>query len=159
LVADINAEGTLNRRSFFDYMPNKVENFLYEKESYQVRGACMDVWKQFKGMFKESVIDNSLTIALEERGLKVDSQKRINIYFHNKKVGTYIPDKVINDIIIFELKSKDFLTKQDEEQFWNYLQGSEYKLGFLVNFSPKKLDIRRVVYDTARTHNSATAQR
>lgn len=119
----------------------------------------MDVWKQFKGMFKESVIDNSLSIALEERGLKVDSQKRINIYFHGKKVGIYVPDKIINNIILLELKSKEFLTKQDEEQFWNYLQGSEYKLGFLVNFSPKKLDIKRVVYDTARTNGSASNQR
>ena len=119
----------------------------------------MDVWKQFKGMFKESVIDNALTIALEDRGLKVDSQKRINIYFHNKKVGTYVPDKVVNNIILIELKSKEFLTKQDEEQFWNYLQGSDYKLGFLVNFSSKKLDIRRVVFDTARIEDSATNQR
>lgn len=119
----------------------------------------MDVWKEFKGMFKESVIDNSLTIALEERGLKVDSQKRINIYFHGKKVGTYVPDKVVNNIIILELKSKEFLTKQDEEQFWNYLQGSEYKLGFLVNFSPKRLDIRRLVFDTARIDKSAINQR
>jgi len=48
---------------------------LYEKESYEIRGACMGVWKQFKGMFKESVIDNALTIALEDRGLQVDSQR------------------------------------------------------------------------------------
>jgi hypothetical protein len=34
-------------------MTNKVENFLYEQESYHIRGACMDVWKQFKGMYKD----------------------------------------------------------------------------------------------------------
>lgn len=119
----------------------------------------MDVWKQFKGMFKESVIDNALTIALEEKGLNVDSQKRINIYFHGKKVGTYIPDKIVNNVILLEVKSKEFLTKGDEEQFWNYLQGSEYKLGFLVNFSPKRLYIKRLVFDTARQNNSANSQR
>lgn len=140
-------------------MTKIVDNFLYEKESYEIRGACMDVWKEFKGMFKESIVDNALTIALEDRKLNVDSQKRINVYFRGKKVGTYVPDKVINDIIILELKCKEFLTKQDEEQFWHYLQGSEYKLGFLINFSPKKLDIKRVVYDTARGNPSATVQR
>ena len=86
-------------------MKNKVDNFLYEKESYLVRGACFDVWKEFKGAFKESVIDKALTVAFEERGLVAESQKRIDIYFKGKKVGTYIPDKIINDIILIELKS------------------------------------------------------
>lgn len=136
-----------------------VENFLYEKESYEIRGACFDVWKQFKGMFKESVIDKALSIALEKRGLKVECQKRINIYFMGQKVGSYVPDKIINGIILMELKSKLFITKQDEETFWNYLKGSEYKLGFLVNFSPTKLIIKRVVYDSARSKASASYQR
>lgn len=129
---------------------NKVKDFLYEKESYLIRGACFEVWKEFKGMFKESVIDNALTIALESRRLKIESQKRINIYFKDKKVGTYIPDKIVNDCILIELKSKFFITKQDLEQFWKYLKGSKYKLGFLINFSPTGLVIKRIVYDKAR---------
>ena len=56
--------GTLNK-----YLKkNKVEDFLYERESYLIRGACFEVWKQFKGMFKESVVDNALTVALEAKG-------------------------------------------------------------------------------------------
>lgn len=140
-------------------MVRLVKDFLYEEESYKIRGACFDVWKQFKGMFKESVVDQALTIALEEKELKVESQKRINIYFHNKKVGTYIPDKIVNDKILIELKSKAFVTKQDLETFWNYLRGSDYKLGFFINFSPTELQIKRVVYDTARPEDSATDQR
>ncbi|MEA3463709.1 MAG: GxxExxY protein [Patescibacteria group bacterium] len=129
---------------------NKVKNFLYEQESYIIRGACFEVWKEFKGMFKELIIDRSLTIALEEKGLKVESQKRISIYFKNKKVGMYVPDKIINDIILIELKCKPFITKHDIEQFWKYLKGLKYKLGFLINFSPTGLVIKRIVYDTAR---------
>ena len=140
-------------------MSKLVKDFLYEEESYLIRGACFEVWKQFKGMFKESVVDNALTIALEEKGLNVESQKRINIYFKGKKVGTYVPDKIVNSKILIELKSKEFTTKQDLETFWNYLKGSDYKLGFFINFSPTKLDIKRVVYDTARTKDSATVQR
>lgn len=131
-------------------MKNKVKDFLYEKESYLIRGACFDVWKEFKGMFKESIIDKALNIALESKGLKVESQKRIDVYFKGKKVGTYVPDKIVNNCILIELKSKPFIIKQDVEQFWKYLKGSKYKLGFLINFSPAKLQIKRVVYDTAR---------
>ena len=59
-------------------------------------------------MFKESVIDKALTIALQDKGLHVESQKRIDIYFRGQKVGTYVPDKVVEDKILMELKSKEF---------------------------------------------------
>jgi GxxExxY protein len=128
----------------------KVDDFLYEKETYLIRGACFEVWKEFKGMFKEKVIERALCIAIKNKGLDTESQKRIDIYFQNEKVGTYVPDIIVNKIILIELKSKPQLTKQDEEQFWKYLKGSKYKLGLLINFSPHKLIIKRVVFDTAR---------
>jgi GxxExxY protein len=80
----------------------------------------------------------------------VEDQKRINIYYNGQKVGTYVPDKVVNNQIIIELKSKPFLTPGDIKQFWRYLKGTNFKLGFLVNFG-NKLEIKRVVYDTARS--------
>ena len=69
-------------------MNNKVKNFLYKKESYLIRGACFDVWKNFSGAFKESVVDKALTISLKKRELKVENQKRIDIYFEGEKIGT-----------------------------------------------------------------------
>ncbi len=129
---------------------NKVKDFLYEKETYLIRGACFEVWKEFKGMFKESIIERALVIALKNKRLQIETQKRINIYFQGQKVGTYIPDIIVNDCILIELKSKPFITKQDKEQFWKYLKGSCYKLGLLINFSPTALTIKRVVFDTAR---------
>ena len=129
---------------------NKVKDFLYEKESYQIRGACFDVYKAFGGAFKEKIVDRALTKSLAKRGLKVDEQKRINILYDGEKIGTYIPDKIVNDAIILEVKAKSFITKDDIDKFWKYLKGSDYKLGFLVNFGPAKLEIKRVVYDSAR---------
>ena len=131
-------------------MKNRVSDFLYEEESYQIRGACFEVYKAFGGAFKEKVIERALTKALKKQGLKVEDQKRIDIYFDGEKVGTYVPDKIVNKNILLELKAKPFLTKQDVDQFWKYLKGSKYKLGFLINFSPTKLEIKRIVYDKAR---------
>jgi GxxExxY protein len=92
-----------------------------------------------------------LQIALKTKRLEVETQKRIDIFFKNEKVGIYIPDIIVNGKIIVELKCKPFLTKGDIDQFWKYLKGSEYKLGFLINFGQERLIIKRVVYDTARS--------
>jgi len=128
----------------------RVKDFLYEQETYLIRKACFNVWNKMGSAFKESAIDKALTIELQELGFKVEDQKRIDIKYDGKKVGVYIPDKIINGQILFELKRKSFLTKQDRQNFWNYLRGSSYKLGLLVNFGDSKLDIKRVVYDKAR---------
>ncbi|MBP9686775.1 MAG: hypothetical protein KBD66_03170 [Candidatus Doudnabacteria bacterium] len=45
------------------------------------------------------------------------------------------------------------MTSEDRRQFWFYLKGSEYKLGLLINFGPKKLEIFRRIYDKARIEN------
>ncbi|HLN18806.1 MAG TPA: GxxExxY protein [Patescibacteria group bacterium] len=128
------------------------DKLLYRQESYLIRGACFEVWKKFGGAFKEKVIDNSLQISLRKKELKLETQKRIDIYFDEIKVGTYIPDIIVNEKIIIELKCKPFLTKGDIDQFWKYLKGSQYKLGFLINFGSEKLEIKRVVYETARNN-------
>ena len=136
------------------------KNILYPEESrlILIYDALHEVYKDFGGSFKEIVIDNALTIALEKRGLKVENQKRIDIYFQGKKVGAYIPDKVINDKILIELKCKLFLISEDKKRFWHYLKASEFKLGLLVNFSPKKLEILRRIYDLARNLNQQNNQ-
>lgn len=126
------------------------ENLIYQKESYSIRGACFDLYLKFGGAFKESVINKALVLELKTRGLKVEDQKRIDIKYRNEKVGTYIPDIIVDDKILIELKAKPFLTKEDEKQFWYYLRGSNYKLGFLINFGIRKLEINRRIYDKAR---------
>lgn len=129
---------------------NKIQDYLYEKEMQSIRSACSEVWKNFGGAFKESIIDKALTIALEKQKLKVDDQKRIDIYFEKKKVGTYIPDKIVNDVILIELKCKPRLLQEDKKQFWYYLKASPYKVGLLINFGPRKLEICRRIYDKVR---------
>lgn len=128
----------------------RVKDFLYESESFLLRKACFSVWNKLGSAFKESAVDKALTLELQKLGLKVEDQKRIEIKYDGEKIGVYIPDKIVNGIISFELKRKSFLTKQDRYNFWNYLRGSSYRLGFLVNFGDEKLEIKRVVYDKAR---------
>lgn len=126
------------------------ENLLYKETTYKIRGACFKVWREFGGAFKEKVVERALEEELKSLGLKVESQKSIDILYNSKKIASYIPDQIINDLVLIEIKCKSFLTREDERQFWLYLKGSEYKLGLLINFGSEKLEIKRRVYDKAR---------
>jgi len=96
---------------------------LYEQESYKIRGACFEVWKQFGSVFKETVVERALAKEFKGRGLSIERQKRIDILYKDEKVGTYIPTFVIDDKIIVEIKVKPILIQEDKKQFWYYLRG------------------------------------
>ena len=119
---------------------------LYGNESYRIRGSCFKVFNSLGGGIKENIIQRALCSELILAGLKIEKQKRIDVYYNKEKIGVYIPDIVIENKIIAELKSKPFITAEDEKQFWGYLKNSQYQLGFLINFSPKKLFIKRFIH-------------
>jgi len=123
-----------------------MAELLYEDESYKIRGACFKVYNTLGGGIQEKVIERALLKELLAKELEVKTQVRIDIFYQGEKIGTYIPDLVVNDKIVIEVKSKPALTKEDEKQFWGYLKNSKYKLGFLVNFSPAELIIKRFVH-------------
>ena len=112
---------------------------LYEDESYKIRGACFDVYNTLGGGIKEQIIERALKKELEIRNLTVSNQERISVFYKSEKIGVYVPDIVVNNSIIIELKSK-------------------YKLGFLINFGPQKLVIKRFVYTGIRINPPKSAQ-
>jgi GxxExxY protein len=146
-------------------MQNKTQNnaglfhnnkFLYQKESYIIRGASFSLYKKFRNTQKESVYQRSLAVELETKGLKVQREQQLPVFHLGKKVGVYIPDLLVNEAIIIELKAKPFLHKKDIQQFWYYLKNSNYNLGFLINFGEHDgVKIERRVYDTARRKERA----
>ena len=128
-------------------MPKKkVEDFLYEKESYEIRGVCFRIYNTLGGGIKEKIIEKVLQKELIKAGMKIETQKRIDVFYDGEKIATYIPDMVVNEKIMIELKSKPFITKSDEKQFWGYLKGTSFPLGFLINFGPQKLEIKRYAH-------------
>ncbi len=128
---------------------------LYPDESYLIRGACFSIYKKFRNTQKESIYQKSLLEELKIRGLKPLREQQLPIYHLNVKVGVYVPDLVVNDNIIIELKAKPFLHKDDITQFWYYLKNSKFKLGFLVNFGKSDgVEIVRRVYDSARKRSA-----
>lgn len=137
-------------------MRNLMSKLLHEQESYLIRKAIFEVYKTFRNRHKEMVYHNALVKALQNLGLTVEKNKRLPVKFQGTTVGTYVPDVVVNNIIVLELKSKPFLTKSDREQFWEYLKATDYDLGFLINFGKSDgVEISRFVYQEARKQTSA----
>ena len=83
-------------------------------------------------------------------GLHFEKEKVIAVHYGDKKIGTYQPDFLVEDKVLVELKALPSYGRAEEEQLWSYLKGSPYRVALLINFGSRELEIKRVVYDTAR---------
>src|SRR3989344_5094926 len=124
-------------------MNKKVKNFLHEDLSYKIRGACFNVHNTLGGGHKEGIYQKALALELEKCNIKFEREKSLDISYQAKKIGVYRPDFLINEQIVVELKAVDFVPKDYEVQLLHYLKSTKLPLGFLINFGPKKVEVRR----------------
>ena len=83
-------------------------------------------------------------------GLNFEKEKNIDVFYDKQKVGVYRPDFIVENKILIELKTLSFIGKQEEKQIWNYLRGTFYELALLINFSPTRADIYRIIHNQFR---------
>ena len=123
---------------------------MFSELTYKIRGIIFKVKKEVGLGHKELVYHNALAEEFRQQNIRVESEKIIDIYYGEKKIGIYRPDFVIENKILLEIKVLPILGPREERQIWQYLKGSEYKLALLVNFGAEDIQIKRLVYDKAR---------
>lgn len=131
------------------------EKFLYKDLSYKVIGCFYEVYNELGPAHKEQIYQEALKIAFSEKKIEYKENKRVKIIFKGREIGIYEPDFIIEDKIIIEIKSVLNMPKVFEKQLYYYLRGTNYKVGYLVNFGNEKIDIRRRVYESVRDTRSA----
>jgi GxxExxY protein len=113
--------------------------------TYAINGAIFEVNRELGGGFLEKVYENALLVELAERGLEAGNQVPITVRYKGRVVGEYFADIVVENRVILEIKAIDSLQKIHEAQILNYLKGTGFEMGLLVNFSHPKAEIRRFV--------------
>jgi GxxExxY protein len=120
-------------------------DYKYGELTKDIIGCAFEVQNNLGCGFLEKVYHKALSHELSNKGLKIDINKGIRISYKGKKVGLYIPDFVVEDKVIVELKTVDFLTKVHTAQVINYLKATGYTVGLILNFNKPRLQYKRVV--------------
>jgi GxxExxY protein len=97
-------------------------------------GAFYDVYNTLGSGFLEKVYENALCLELISKGLIVEQQKLIKVYYRSHPVGTYSPDLIVNNLVIIEIKAATQISAAHEAQLYNYLKATEIEVGLLLNF-------------------------
>ncbi|NQT49901.1 GxxExxY protein [Candidatus Kuenenbacteria bacterium] len=111
----------------------------------------MEIYNTLGPGHKEKVYGNAFEELLKRESILYEREKTLHLMMEGKVVGYYKPDFVPFGKIIVEFKSVLFIPEVFIKKLYQYLTTSEYKLGFIVNFGAKNLEIVRRVHEKSWT--------
>ncbi len=127
-------------------MPNLNETYLFENESYQIIGACMNVHNELGPGFLESVYQEALALEFLESDVPFVKEQKLQVYYKEHVLNKfYVADFVCFEKVIVELKAINGLMKEHKAQVLNYLKATGYQLGLLINLGSGSLEYKRVI--------------
>ena len=124
-----------------------MSTIILPDESYAIRGACFEVYKEKGCGFLEAVYQECLSLELTSRNIPFETQPALTLAYKGQDLKQiYRPDFVCFGSIIVEIKAVTGLLDEHRAQLFNYLKATGLKLGLLVNFGHHpRLEYERIV--------------
>jgi len=116
----------------------------HEELSKRIIAAAYAVHKELGYGFVEKVYKNALSIELQENNIKCAIEVPLKVLYHDKAVGDYFADIIVEDKIIVEAKAVSKLEPIHEVQLVNYLKATGLQIGLLINFGQSVTVKRRI---------------
>ena len=120
---------------------------IYEDETYQLLGACFEVYKEKGCGFHENVFQECLEIEFRLRSIPAIAKPKMKLEYKGQVLAaTFDPDFVCYGKIIVELKAVSKLIEEHDAQVLNYLKASKFQVGILANFGHHpRLEHKRLI--------------
>ena len=124
-----------------------VSQLILKDEVYAVIGAAIEVHRELGPGFLESIYQEAMEIELRNRKVPFVAQQPIAVRFKGLTLKKrYIADLVCFEQIVVEIKALPHLSGNEKAQLLNYLKGTGFTVGVLINFgSQGKLEWKRLV--------------
>lgn len=123
--------------------------------SYKVYGAFIKVGKDYGTFQREALYHKALEEELSAKGISFISKPKIDILSKRtrKKIDFFVPDMIVEDKIIVEIKSVKNILESYISQLVKYLEFSKYEIGYLVNFGTLHTEIIRRIFTNDRKNH------
>ncbi len=120
---------------------------LLEKETFAIRGACFEVYREKGCGFVEAVYQECLEMEFTLQGLPFVPQPRLQLEYKSRTLRTeFQPDFICFSQVVVELKALKELADDHRAQVHNYLKATGHRLALLVNFGHHPgVEIERII--------------
>ncbi len=129
-------------------MTSKLIATPYDALTYKIIGCAMALHKALGPGLREDTYHRSLANYLADSSLTFEEEKLYPVTDdadHERLVGYYIPDFVVEGKVIVEIKAVKALDNNHLAQVIGYLAVSALPIGLLINFAGRSLEYRRVL--------------
>ena len=119
----------------------------FAQEGFDLMAAAFEVHNQQGGGLVEEIYQESLEIELQLRGIVFSSRPELLVFYKGRTLKKrFVPDLVVLDRLVVELKSVKLLLPEHEAQLMNYMRITRQPVGYLINFGPiGKVEWKRFV--------------
>lgn len=128
-------------------MPRPIKlPVLYEDLTYTLIGLGFEIHKELGAFHKELVYQRAFLEELTKNKIPFEREVQVPVLFMEKKVGVYVPDFIIEKKVILEIKALEMLPISAGTQLNYYLKSTGFKIGLIINFGARQLQVRRRIY-------------
>lgn len=126
-------------------LEKKMVDLIHKDITIQIIASAYEVGNILGAGFLEKVYENALRFELELRGLKLETQQQVVIYYKGQEIGLYQTDLVVDGKVIVEVKSIESIAQLHKAQIINYLKATGLEVGLIINFGKTKVEFERIV--------------
>ncbi len=127
--------------------------YIVEKElSYLIMQAAFEVHNDLGPGFPEAIYEEAMNRELVIRGVNLERQKRVKVFYKDEPIGEFILDSVANGRVILEYKAVSEIAKIYEQQALSYLKATGLELAIVINFGAARVQSSRVVYKKGKAN-------
>jgi GxxExxY protein len=123
-----------------------MAELVHAEATFAIIGAAMEVHRELGPGFLEGIYQRGMEAELHRRGMRFESQRRIQVSYKGESLGEHVLDLVVDDKVVVELKAVKELTEQHLAQILSYVRASRLPIGLLINFAKRSLQHRRVIF-------------
>ncbi len=128
-------------------MPGKAISTPFDAITYKIIGCAMAIHRQLGPGLREDSYQRALANSLSDAGLAFEPERLYSVYDDDKQerlIGYYIPDFVVEETVIIEIKALRGIDNSHFAQIIGYLAISACPIGLLINFGEPSLHYRRI---------------
>ena len=112
-----------------------MSNLIHDQETYQVLGACFEVYREKGCGFLEAVYQECLGIEFALQGIPARAAVPLALTYKGRALTKhYVADFICFDRIVVELKAVSAIVDEHRAQMQNYLRATGHRVGLVVNF-------------------------
>ena len=117
-----------------------------DRITYQIIGLAMDIHNELGSGHREHAYHDALAARLGQTDLSFLDEPELLIEIEGGiTVQKYIPDFIVENIVIVELKAQTWpMTRDDMAQIFDYFAGADCRQAVFLNFGRPRLEHHRL---------------